>query len=136
MRINPLNANPTKWPNILKQLVAKLPTNCLSVFGHFLNLTLKGLRVSYLILRVILELLRDISKGTKLNVYKKQHCTKNELKNSRESNKIRTYNHLVRKWTLNQHTISCYDIIWRKNNFASLNKNNLPITSRISMKNV
>ena len=136
MRINPLNANPTKWPNILKQLVGKLPTNCLSVFGHFLNLTLKGLRVSYLILRVILELLRDISNGTKLNVYKKQHCTKNELKNSRESNKIRTYNHLVRKWTLNQHTISCYDIIWRKNNFASLNKNNLPITSRISMKNV
>ena len=136
MRINPLNANPTKWPNILKQLVGKLPTNCLSVFGHFLNLTLKGLRVSYLILRVILELLRDISNGTKLNVYKKQHCTKNELKNSRESNKIRTYNHLVRKWTLNQYTISCYDIIWRKNNFASLNKNNLPITSRISMKNV
>ena len=136
MRINPLNANPTKWPNTLKQLVGKLPTNCLSVFGHFLNLTLKGLRVSYLILRVILELLRDISNGTKLNVYKKQHCTKNELKNSRESNKIRTYNHLVRKWTLNQHTISCYDIIWRKNNFASLNKNNLPITSRISMKNV
>ena len=40
---NPLNANPTKWPNILKQFVGKLPTNCLSVFGHFVNLALKGL---------------------------------------------------------------------------------------------
>ena len=42
-RFNPLNANPTKWPNTLKQFVGKLPTNCLSVFGHFVNLTLKGL---------------------------------------------------------------------------------------------
>ena len=42
--INPLNANPTKWPNTLKQFVGKLPTNCLSVFGHFVNLVLKGLR--------------------------------------------------------------------------------------------
>ena len=31
----PLSANPTKWPNTLKQFVGKLPTNCLSVFGHF-----------------------------------------------------------------------------------------------------
>ena len=36
---NPLNANPTKWPNTLK----KLPTNCLSVFDHFVKLALKGL---------------------------------------------------------------------------------------------
>ena len=40
---NPLSANPTKWPNTLKQFVGKLPTNCLSVFGHFVNLALKGL---------------------------------------------------------------------------------------------
>ena len=32
---NPLSANPTKRPNTL---------NCLSVFGHFVNLALKGLR--------------------------------------------------------------------------------------------
>ena len=38
---NPLSANPTKWPNTLKQFVGKLPTNCLSVFGHFVNLVLK-----------------------------------------------------------------------------------------------
>ena len=37
------NRNPTKWPNTLKQFVGKLPTNCLSVFGHFINLVLKGL---------------------------------------------------------------------------------------------
>ena len=41
---NPLSANPTKWPNTLKEFVSKLPTNCLSVFGHFANLALKGLR--------------------------------------------------------------------------------------------
>ena len=43
--LNPLSANPTKWSNILKQFVGKLPTNCLSVFDHFLKLALKGLRV-------------------------------------------------------------------------------------------
>ena len=37
------NENPTKWPNTLKQFVGKLPNNCLSVFGHFVNLALKGL---------------------------------------------------------------------------------------------
>ena len=41
--LNPLSTNPTKWPNTLKQFVGKLPTNCLSVFDHFVKLTLKGL---------------------------------------------------------------------------------------------
>ena len=40
---NPLSANLTKWPNTLKQFVGKLPTNCLSVFDHFVGLALKGL---------------------------------------------------------------------------------------------
>ena len=44
--INHLGANPTKWPNTLKQFVGKLSTNCLSVFGHFDNLALKGLSYS------------------------------------------------------------------------------------------
>ena len=39
----PLSANPTKWSNKLKQFVGNLPTNCLSVFDHFMNLALKGL---------------------------------------------------------------------------------------------
>ena len=43
LQINPLSANPTKWSNTLKQFVGKLPTNCLSVFGHFVKLALKGL---------------------------------------------------------------------------------------------
>ena len=42
--LNPLSANPTKWSNTLKQFVANLPTNCLSVFDHFMNLALKGLK--------------------------------------------------------------------------------------------
>ena len=41
---NPLSANPVKWSNTLKQFVGKLSTNCLSVFGHFVNLAFKGLR--------------------------------------------------------------------------------------------
>ena len=41
-----LSANPTKWSNTLKQFVGKLPTNCLSVFDHFVGLALKGLRWS------------------------------------------------------------------------------------------
>ena len=42
--VNSLSADLTKWPNTLKQFVGKLPTNCLSVFGHFMGLALKGLK--------------------------------------------------------------------------------------------
>ena len=41
--VNTLGANPTKWSNTLKQFVGNLPTNCLSVFDHFVGLALKGL---------------------------------------------------------------------------------------------
>ena len=41
--VNSLSANPTKWPDTLKQFVGKLPTNCLNVFDHFVGLALKGL---------------------------------------------------------------------------------------------
>ena len=41
--VNPLSTNFTTWSNTLKQFVGKLPTNCLSVFDHFVGLTLKGL---------------------------------------------------------------------------------------------
>ena len=40
--VNPLSVNYTKWSNTLKQFVANLPTNCLSVFDHFVGLLLKG----------------------------------------------------------------------------------------------
>ena len=43
MTLNPLSANPTKWPNTLKQFADKLLTNCLSVCDHFVKLALKGL---------------------------------------------------------------------------------------------
>ena len=42
---NPLSANPEKWLNTLKQIVGNLPTICLSVFDHFMNLALKGLNL-------------------------------------------------------------------------------------------
>ena len=41
---NPLSAKFIKWSNILKQIVGKLPTICLSMFDHFSGLALKGLR--------------------------------------------------------------------------------------------
>ena len=40
---NPLSSNPEKWSNTFKQIVGKMPTICLSVFDHFMNLALKGL---------------------------------------------------------------------------------------------
>ena len=43
--VNPLSANFIKWSNALKQFVVKLPTNCLSVFDHFVGLALKGLKL-------------------------------------------------------------------------------------------
>ena len=42
---NPLSANATKWSNILKQFVGKLPANCLSVFDYFVRLALRGLKL-------------------------------------------------------------------------------------------
>ena len=41
---NPLSTNITKWSNTLKQFISKLPTNCLSVFDHFMILALEGLK--------------------------------------------------------------------------------------------
>ena len=38
---NPLSANPTKWSNKFKRFVGNLPTNCLSVFDHFMGLALR-----------------------------------------------------------------------------------------------
>ena len=43
---NPLSTNFTKWSNTLKQFVGKLPTNCLSVFDHFVGLGLNGLSLT------------------------------------------------------------------------------------------
>ena len=41
--IIPLSTKLTKWPNTLRQFVSNLSTKCLSVFGHFVGLALKGL---------------------------------------------------------------------------------------------
>ena len=44
--VKPLSATHTNWSNTLEQFVGNLPTNCLSVFDHFVRLTLKGLKSS------------------------------------------------------------------------------------------
>ena len=41
---NLLSVSATKWSNTLKQFVGNWPTNCLSVFNHFVRLALKGLK--------------------------------------------------------------------------------------------
>ena len=51
---NPLSAKLTKWSNTLKNFVGNLPTNCLSVFGHFVRLALKGLSKLFLLWRFYL----------------------------------------------------------------------------------
>ena len=43
LNLNPFGANFTKSSNTLRQLVGNLPTNCLSVFDHFVGLVLKRL---------------------------------------------------------------------------------------------
>ena len=48
LMLNSVNANTTKWSNTLKQFVASLPTNCLSVFDHFVGSALKGLSIDLL----------------------------------------------------------------------------------------
>ena len=53
---NPLSANPEIWSNTLKQIVGNLPTICLSVFDHFMNLALKGLT------NVIMSASKDMEK--------------------------------------------------------------------------
>ena len=44
---NPLSAKLRKWPNTFKQFVSNLPTNCLSVLGHFVGLAVKRLNLEY-----------------------------------------------------------------------------------------
>ena len=46
--LNPFSANFTKWSDTLKQFVGNLPTNCLSMFDHFVGLALKGLKNGHL----------------------------------------------------------------------------------------
>ena len=46
LKLNSLSANPTKWWNTLKQFVGNLPTNCLSVFDHFVGLVLERVKHS------------------------------------------------------------------------------------------
>ena len=40
--VTPLNTNPTKWSNTFKKFVGFEPTNCLSVFDHFVGLALSN----------------------------------------------------------------------------------------------
>ena len=69
---NPLRANFTKWSHTLKKFVGNLPTNCLSVFDHFMGLAVKGL-----INLEKQELLRKTRKTSKLFEYFEKIIFKN-----------------------------------------------------------
>ena len=66
--VNPLSAKLRKWPNTLKQFVGNLPTNCLSVFGHFVGLALKGSKM----LKSLIKLFATLEK--KKRVLLKPEC--------------------------------------------------------------
>ena len=61
--INPLRASPTKWSNTLKQFVANLTTNRLSVFDHFAELALK-----MLILKCLMSTKKFINNWTNMQL--------------------------------------------------------------------
>ena len=64
--INLLDVNPTEWPNKLKQSISNLPTNCLSVFEHFVRLARKGLinkNLTFTALVVIIYNISDFASG-------------------------------------------------------------------------
>ena len=63
-----LSTNTIKWSHTLKQFVGKKPTNCLSVFDHFVGLALKGLKKQ--------KLLSDTSKFIRIEFNKKHKVTK------------------------------------------------------------
>ena len=46
---NPLSTNLTKWSNAFKEFVGKLPTNCWSVYDHFVGLGLRGGCLTYIL---------------------------------------------------------------------------------------
>ena len=52
--LEPFSANFTKCSSTLKQFVGNLPTNCLSVFDHFVGLALKGLSKTLLVWQICL----------------------------------------------------------------------------------
>ena len=89
--LNALSANPTKWSNTLKQFVGNLPTNCLSLFDHFVKLALKGLitliTISSLIIFILILFFFQIKK-----VGWKTSWVINSLNVSDEINKICIWN--------------------------------------------
>ena len=54
LKSNSLSANPTEWSNT-QQFVGRFPTNCLSVFDHFVGLGLKGTTVPNRMILIYLE---------------------------------------------------------------------------------
>ena len=73
---DPLSSSPTEWSNTLKQFVGKVPTNCLSLFDHFVGLALKGL--SYLKTDTSAFLKRSTT-DIFLGIYRNQICFKGSL---------------------------------------------------------
>ena len=64
---NPLNGNPTKWSNKLKQFVGKIADQLLSVLNHFVGLTLKGFISQTFSVKLLFEnIVNDFSSHKKM----------------------------------------------------------------------
>ena len=89
--VHPLSANFTKWPNTPKHFVGNLPTNCLSVFGHFVGLALKRLNTNHFKTSLFLVF---------ICVFWSLNCNKNGLRHKCFSEEVMFYNSSATKCRL------------------------------------
>ena len=79
--IIPLSANPIKWSNTLKHFVSNLPTNCLSVFDHFVKLALKGLSLHFTICNINQHAMKHVDSAIYFEYFNNYICSR-KLKRS------------------------------------------------------
>ena len=104
LQFNPLSANFTKWSNTLKQFVAKLPTNRLSMFDHVVGLALKGLTT-----KIFIDLNHSTS-GHSSYI----ECTYDDDMTSRSSHRKCTLKKVFLKILQNLQENSCVRVFFNK----------------------
>ena len=143
--LNSFSVNPTKWSNTLKQFVGNLPTNCLSVFDHFVGLALKVLKGSGNCTEIKLLSLTC----TGIQDQQISHLT-NAFNIFANSQKSTSYNFLFFKamflttnrwqleWMMISINLKCpwYESLLRKLPFLSPSSNNISLMHNLLMRNI
>ena len=75
LEYNPLSSSLIKWSNTLKQFVGKLPTNCLSVFHHFVGLARNGSTLSKSIKEILVKHIESSSFLAEIHVVRDLSAT-------------------------------------------------------------